>query len=53
MCVYTNARKNVMSTEEAMRIQVGCPFWIENIRGGIKEVNGYECVLKRLVNTLK
>lgn len=40
-CVYTNARKNMMSTEEAMRIQ-GSPFWTENIRGGIKEVVGFK-----------
>lgn len=43
----------MMSTEEAMRIQAGNPFWIENIRGGIKEVVGFKWSLKRLVNILK
>lgn len=32
----------MMSTEEAMKIQIESPFWIENIRGDIKEVVGFK-----------
>lgn len=42
-----------MSAEKAMRMQVGGPFWIVDIRGGIKQLAGFEWGLQSLVNVQK